>query len=47
MATQLQLGLRATVHVGPKGGIEYRLHDDTHGTFKVVGKYAARPKGGF
>lgn len=34
--------MRATVHVGPKGGVEYRLWTGPD-TFRVVGRYAARP----
>ena len=33
---------RATVHKGPKGGIEYRLWTG-ESTFVVVGKFKARP----
>lgn len=35
--------MRVTVHLGPKGGTEYRLHDDARGTFRVVSRYQARP----
>jgi len=32
----------ATAHVGPKGGVEYRLWTDS-GSFYVVGRYKALP----
>lgn len=35
--------LRVTIHTGPKGGVEYRLHDDSKGTFRCVTKYVAAP----
>ncbi len=36
--------MRASVHVGPKGGTEYRLwSDDKEGVFWVVGRYKALP----
>jgi hypothetical protein len=34
--------MKATVHVGPKGGIEFRLWTSNE-TFLVVGKYKALP----
>lgn len=34
---------KATVHKGPKGGVEYRLWSETGETFFLVGKYKARP----
>lgn len=35
--------MRVTLHTGPRGGVEYRLHDDARGTFRVVSRYVARP----
>lgn len=34
--------MRATVHVGPKGGTEYRLWS-TEDTYRVVGRFKALP----
>lgn len=34
--------MNATVHVGPAGGIQFRLWSDER-TFKIVGKYKAWP----
>ncbi len=34
--------MKATVHVGPKGGTQYRIWTGEY-TFRVVGKYVAWP----
>ena len=34
--------MEATVHVGPKGGVEFRLWTGEN-TFRVVSRYQARP----
>jgi hypothetical protein len=35
--------MKATVHTGPKGGLEFRLWSDDGIAYRVVGKYKAWP----